>query len=77
MERLINVREVESKKTPVIGVSSPAGADKYPDDEFEITATGRLEQLVANVYFQLFTYHVADDLCGRSTSPATCPGAPP
>lgn len=61
----------------MIGVSSPAGADTYPDAEFEITVTGRLEQLVANVYFKLFTYHVADDLYGRSTSPVTCPEAPP
>ncbi len=62
-ETLNNVKEVEARGAPVVGVTSEAdGIDKssYLDVELPIPETGELEPLVANVYWQLFAYHVAD-----------------
>jgi glucosamine--fructose-6-phosphate aminotransferase (isomerizing) len=64
-ETLNNVKEVESRGAPVVGVSSDPDAGKYLDAEFRVPDAGRMEPLVANVYLQLFAYHVADEL-GRS-----------
>jgi len=64
-ETLNNVKEVQSREAPVIGVSSIEEGEKFLDTSFEVPEAGLLEPLVANVYLQLFAYHVADDL-GRS-----------
>jgi glucosamine--fructose-6-phosphate aminotransferase (isomerizing) len=51
----------------VIGCASSAveDAEKFVDEVFEVPELGELEPLVANVYFQLFSYYVAN-LKGRS-----------
>ncbi|MDY7082993.1 MAG: SIS domain-containing protein, partial [Halobacteria archaeon] len=61
-ETLNNVKEVESRGAPVIGVSSDAvdEVDKYVDVNFEVPSLGVVEPLLANIYLQLFAYHVAD-----------------
>jgi len=64
-ETLNNVKEVQSREAPVIGFSSIEDGGKFLDTEFEVPDAGLLEPLVANVYLQLFAYHVADEL-GRS-----------
>jgi len=62
---LNNVKEVESRGAPVIGISSHEGAEKFLDASFDVPDLGRLEPLLANVYLQLFAYHVAK-IMGRS-----------
>ncbi|MGZ0745979.1 glutamine--fructose-6-phosphate transaminase (isomerizing) [Haloparvum sp. AD34] len=66
-ETLNNVKEVESRGAPVLGCASSvvADAEKYLDEVFPVPELGEMEPLVANVYFQLFSYHVAA-LQGRS-----------
>ena len=66
-ETLNNVKEVESRGAPVIGCASSAVEDakKFVDEVFEVPELGELEPLVANVFFQLFSYYVAN-LKGRS-----------
>ncbi|WP_435358652.1 glutamine--fructose-6-phosphate transaminase (isomerizing) [Haloarchaeobius sp. DFWS5] len=59
---LNNVKEVESRDAPVVGVSSLDDTTKYLDVEFTVPELGVLEPLVANVYLQLFAYHIADEL---------------
>ncbi|SMO35906.1 glutamine--fructose-6-phosphate transaminase (isomerizing) [Halorubrum cibi] len=66
-ETLNNVKEVQARGAPVIGAATADGdgeaaADStYLDVELPVPATGALEPLVANVYWQLFAYHVADE----------------
>jgi glucosamine--fructose-6-phosphate aminotransferase (isomerizing) len=55
-----NVREVQSRGAPVIAVTAAGGDGDY-DVQFEVPDLGLLEPLVANVYLQLFAYHVADN----------------
>ncbi len=62
---LNNVKEVESRGAPVIGSCSYEPAEKFLDASFAVPELGELEPLVANVYLQLFAYHVAA-LKGRS-----------
>jgi len=64
-ETLNNVKEVESRGAPVIGLSSHPPAGKFLDTTLSVPDLGTLEPLVANVYFQLFAYYVAD-LKGRA-----------
>ncbi|SFP51313.1 glucosamine--fructose-6-phosphate aminotransferase (isomerizing) [Halolamina pelagica] len=66
-ETLNNVKEVESRGAPVLGAVSDdhRDASKFVDESFPVPELGEMEPLVANVYFQLFSYHVAD-LKGRS-----------
>jgi glucosamine--fructose-6-phosphate aminotransferase (isomerizing) len=66
-ETLNNVKEVESRGAPVLGcVSGAVGdAEKFVDEVFPVPELGEMEPLVANVYFQLFSYYVADSK-GRS-----------
>jgi glucosamine--fructose-6-phosphate aminotransferase (isomerizing) len=60
-ETLNNVKEVESRGAPVLGAASEVvDAEKFVDEAFEVPSLGALEPLVANVYFQLFSYHVAN-----------------
>ncbi|MDH5021367.1 glutamine--fructose-6-phosphate transaminase (isomerizing) [Halobacterium rubrum] len=61
-ETLNNVKEVQSRGAPVVGVSSLDDAESYLDVGFDVPELGELEPLVANVYLQLFAYHVADAL---------------
>jgi glucosamine--fructose-6-phosphate aminotransferase (isomerizing) len=56
---LNNVKEVESRGAPVIGLTSIPEAKKFLDASFDVPELGLLEPLAANVYFQLFAYHVA------------------
>jgi glucosamine--fructose-6-phosphate aminotransferase (isomerizing) len=64
-ETLNNVKEVESRAAPVIGLSSHSPAEKFLDTALPVPDLGVLEPLVANVYLQLFAYYVAD-LKGRA-----------
>jgi glucosamine--fructose-6-phosphate aminotransferase (isomerizing) len=60
-EMLDNVKEIESRGAPVIGCASDVvDVVKFVDEMFEVSDLGVLEQLVANVYFKLFSYHVAN-----------------
>jgi glucosamine--fructose-6-phosphate aminotransferase (isomerizing) len=60
-ETLNNVKEVESRGAPVLGCASEVvDAEKFVDEVFEVPDLGELEPLVANVYYQLFSYHVAN-----------------
>ncbi len=59
-ETLNNVKEVESRSAPVVGVSSLERAEKFLDASFSVPELGLLEPLVANVYLQLIAYHVAN-----------------
>ncbi|AXG06286.1 SIS domain-containing protein [Haloplanus rubicundus] len=56
-----NVKEVESRGAPVIGVMSEPSISSDVDTVFEIPACGPLEPVVANVALQLFAYHVANE----------------
>jgi glucosamine--fructose-6-phosphate aminotransferase (isomerizing) len=64
-ETLNNVKEVESRGAPVIGVGGHEDAPSFCTDVIDVPAVGRLEPLVANVALQLFAYHIAN-LQGRS-----------
>jgi len=66
-ETLNNVKEVESRGAPVLGCvcEEIEDAGKYVDETFGVPDLGELEPLVSNVYFQLFSYHVAN-FKGRS-----------
>ncbi|WP_254862347.1 glutamine--fructose-6-phosphate transaminase (isomerizing) [Halovivax gelatinilyticus] len=64
-ESLNNVAEVQARGAPTIGVTT-AGVDAGSlDVAFEVPDAGVFSPLVANVYFQLFAYHVANEK-GRS-----------
>ncbi|WP_232702149.1 glutamine--fructose-6-phosphate transaminase (isomerizing) [Halobacterium wangiae] len=64
-ETLNNVKEVESRGSPVVGCSSLEADEDLLDARFDVPELGVMEPLVANVYLQLFAYHVAN-LKGRS-----------
>ncbi|GGL21955.1 glutamine--fructose-6-phosphate aminotransferase [Halarchaeum grantii] len=59
-ETLNSVKEAESRGAPVIGCHSDGHGEKFIDAAFEVPALGEMEPLVANVYMQLFAYHVAN-----------------
>jgi glucosamine--fructose-6-phosphate aminotransferase (isomerizing) len=60
-ETLNNVKEVESRGAPVIGCASGEVDDKkFVGEVFDVSELGELEPLVANVYYQLFSYYVAN-----------------
>jgi glucosamine--fructose-6-phosphate aminotransferase (isomerizing) len=54
-----NVKEVQARGAPVIAIAADGHQGDH-DVEFEIPDLGLLEPLVANVYLQLFAYHVAN-----------------
>jgi len=56
---LNNVKEVQARDAPVIAASS-MDEEKFVDESFGVPSVGVFEPLVANVYWQLFAYHVAD-----------------
>jgi glucosamine--fructose-6-phosphate aminotransferase (isomerizing) len=60
-ETLSNVKEVESRGAPVVGVTTLDEADAFLDVAVDIPDLGVMEPLVANVWLQLFAYHVAAD----------------
>ncbi|WP_458208937.1 glutamine--fructose-6-phosphate transaminase (isomerizing) [Haladaptatus sp. NG-SE-30] len=64
-ETLHNVKEVESRGAPAIGVTSETDPNPVFDVTFEVPKVGLMEPVVANVYLQLFAYHVANQK-GRS-----------
>ena len=59
-ETLRNVKEVESRGAPVIGVTSQPDPNPVFDTVLEVPQIGLMEPVVANVYLQLFAYHVAN-----------------
>jgi len=59
-ETLTNVKEVQSRGATVAGLSSDPAHEKFLDETFDVPSIGVLEPLLANVYCQLFAYHVAD-----------------
>jgi glucosamine--fructose-6-phosphate aminotransferase (isomerizing) len=64
-DTLNNVKEVESRGAPVIGCSSLYDDEDLLDARFDVPELGVMEPLVANVFLQLFAYHVAN-MKGRS-----------
>jgi glucosamine--fructose-6-phosphate aminotransferase (isomerizing) len=65
-ETLNNVKEIESRGASVLGCASDVvDSEKFVDEVLEVPELGKLEPLVANVYFQLFSYYVAK-FTGRS-----------
>ena len=58
-ETVHNVKEVDSRGATTIGFSSRPEMEKFLDESFEIPDLGVLEPVVANVFMQLFAYHVA------------------
>ncbi|MFC6873672.1 glutamine--fructose-6-phosphate transaminase (isomerizing) [Halobellus marinus] len=56
-----NVKEVNSRGAPVIGVSSDPAHTSQVETTFDVPECGPLEPVVANVALQLFAYHVADE----------------
>jgi len=56
---LNNIKEVQARGAPVIGCSSLDDGECRLDELFQVPDVGLFEPLVANVYWQLFAYHVA------------------
>jgi len=54
-----NINEVRARGAPVVGATSDSETDRGLDEAFAVPDVGRFEPLVANVYWQLFAYHVA------------------
>ncbi len=59
-ETLSNVKEVQSRGAPVVGVSSDADVERTCETVIEVPDAGVFEPLVANVALQLFAYHIAN-----------------
>ncbi|MFB6186877.1 MAG: SIS domain-containing protein, partial [Halobacteriaceae archaeon] len=57
---LHNVKEVQSREGSVIGITNVANQRKFVDDVLQVPSCGIMEPVLANVYLQLFAYHVAD-----------------
>jgi glucosamine--fructose-6-phosphate aminotransferase (isomerizing) len=64
-ETLNNVKEVESRGAPVLAFTSSEEGERLADKAFRVPSLGEMEPLLANVYLQLFAYHVAR-IKGRS-----------
>ncbi|MFH5801369.1 glutamine--fructose-6-phosphate transaminase (isomerizing) [Haladaptatus sp. CMAA 1911] len=60
-ETLNNVKEVESRGAPVIGVTSETDPNSVFNTVFEVPSIGLMEPVIANIYLQLFAYHVAKE----------------
>ncbi len=60
-ETLNNVKEVESRGAPVVAVTSSDADEgaRLADTVFRVPSLGDMEPLLANVYLQMFAYHVA------------------
>ncbi|ODR79833.1 glutamine--fructose-6-phosphate aminotransferase [Haladaptatus sp. W1] len=59
-ETVHNVKEVESRGAPTIGVTSETDPNPVFDVTFEVPNVGMMEPVVANVYLQLLAYHIAN-----------------
>ncbi|QLK27064.1 glutamine--fructose-6-phosphate transaminase (isomerizing) [Natrinema zhouii] len=64
-ETLNNVTEAQTRAAPAIGVTDGTVETDSLDLALEVSEIGHMTPLVANIYFQLFAYHIAD-LQGRS-----------
>jgi len=64
-ETMNNVTEAQTRGAPALGCVSEAEEFGTLDASFEVPDVGVVEPLVANVYLQLFAYHVANEK-GRS-----------
>ena len=64
-ETLSNVKEVQARGAPVVGLTSDTDAETVCETVIELPGAGVFEPLVANVALQLFAYHIADKK-GRS-----------
>jgi glucosamine--fructose-6-phosphate aminotransferase (isomerizing) len=62
---LHNVKEVQSRESPVIAAVSEDIDQRPFDASFTVPQAGEMEPLVANVVLQLFAYHTANEL-GRA-----------
>jgi len=58
-ETLNNVKEVESRGASVIGCSDTDHVEKFLDETMNTEELGVVTPMLANVYWQLFSYHVA------------------
>ncbi|MDR5657368.1 glutamine--fructose-6-phosphate transaminase (isomerizing) [Halodesulfurarchaeum sp. HSR-GB] len=56
---LHNVAEVDTRGAATVGFGEPNGEQNVLDQSFPVPEAGLLEPVVANVYMQLFAYHVA------------------
>ncbi|GAB3417135.1 glutamine--fructose-6-phosphate transaminase (isomerizing) [Haloparvum alkalitolerans] len=64
-ETMNNVTEAQTRGAPALGAVSAGEKADALDEAFAVPEAGVVEPLVANVYFQLFAYHVANEK-GRS-----------
>jgi glucosamine--fructose-6-phosphate aminotransferase (isomerizing) len=64
-ETMNNVTEAQTRGAPALGCVSTSEEFGTLDVSFEVPKVGIVEPLVANVYLQLFAYHVANEK-GRS-----------
>lgn len=64
-ETMNNLTEAQTRSAPAIGAVSEGMRTRSLDWVLKVPAVGVFEPLVANVYFQLFAYHIAN-LKGRS-----------
>jgi len=60
-ETMNNVTEAQTRGAPALGCVSAGDTYDTLDVSFEVPNVGVVEPLVANVYLQLFAYHVAND----------------
>ncbi len=58
-ETMNNVREAQTRGTPALGCVSADSEFPTLDVAFDVPEVGVIEPIVANVYLQLFAYHVA------------------
>ena len=60
-ETMNNVTEAQTRGAPALGCVSAGDEYDTLDASFEVPDVGVVEPLVANVYLQLFAYHVANE----------------
>jgi len=60
-ETMNNVTEAQTRGAPALGCISAGSEYDTLDVSFEVPKVGVVEPLVANVYLQLFAYHVANN----------------
>ncbi|MFW5917264.1 MAG: glutamine--fructose-6-phosphate transaminase (isomerizing) [Halorubrum sp.] len=60
-ETMNNVTEAQTRGAPALGCVSAGSTYRTLDAAFEVPDVGIVEPLVANVYLQLFAYHVANE----------------
>ncbi|OYR55815.1 SIS domain-containing protein, partial [Halorubrum halodurans] len=60
-ETMNNVTEAQTRGAPALGCVSDGKEYNTLDVSFDVPDVGIVEPLVANVYLQLFAYHVADE----------------